>query len=98
LAIELAAARIKVIPPEALLPRLEQRLQVLTGGSRDRERRQQTLRGTLDWSYELLDTGDRALFARLAVFAGGRTIEAIEAIWGQSASRMSSTASRRWST
>ena len=82
LAIELAAARIKVIPPEALLPRLEQRLQVLTGGSRDREVRQQTLRGTLDWSYELLDTGDRALFARLAVFAGGRTIEAIEAICG----------------
>jgi predicted ATPase len=51
LAIELAAARIKVLPPEALLPRLEQRLQVLTGGSRDREKRQQTLRGMLDWSY-----------------------------------------------
>ena len=82
LAIELAAARIKVIPPEALLPRLEQRLQILTGGSRDREKRQQTLRSTLDWSYELLETPDRILFARLAVFAGGRTIDAVEAICG----------------
>jgi predicted ATPase/class 3 adenylate cyclase len=82
LAIELAAARIKVIPPEALLPRLEQRLQILTGGSRDRETRQQTLRSTLDWSYELLDSGDRTLFARLAVLAGGRTIDAVEAICG----------------
>jgi predicted ATPase/class 3 adenylate cyclase len=82
LAIELAAARVKVFPPEALLPRLEQRLQILTGGSRDLEKRQQTLRSTLDWSYDLLETADRTLFARLAVFAGGRTIEAVEAICG----------------
>jgi predicted ATPase/class 3 adenylate cyclase len=82
LAIELAAARVKVIPPEALLPRLQQRMQVLTGGSRDLEKRQQTLRSTLDWSYDLLETADRTLFARLAVFAGGRTMDAVEAICG----------------
>jgi predicted ATPase/class 3 adenylate cyclase len=82
LAIELAAARVKVIPPESLLPRLQQRLQILTGGSRDLEARQQTLRSALDWSYDLLEVADRTLFARLAVFAGGRTMDAIEAICG----------------
>jgi predicted ATPase/class 3 adenylate cyclase len=80
LAIELAAARVKVIPPEELLPRLQQRLQVLTGGSRDLDKRQQALRNTLDWSYDLLGSADRSLFARLAVFAGGRTMDAAEAI------------------
>jgi len=82
LAIELAAARVKVIPPEALLPRLQQRLQILTGGSRDLDKRQQTLRSTLDWSYDLLEGADRRLFAQLAVFAGGRTMDAVEAICG----------------
>jgi predicted ATPase/class 3 adenylate cyclase len=82
LAIELAAARVKMMTPEALLPRLQQRLQILTGGARDLEKRQQTLRSTLDWSYDLLEDADRALFGRLAVFAGGRTMDAVEAICG----------------
>ena len=80
LAIELAAARIKLLTPEALLARLERRLGVLTGGARDLPARQQTLRNTIDWSYSLLDPAERRLFARLAVFVGGRTLEAIEAV------------------
>ncbi len=80
LAIELAAARIKVLPPQALLERLDQRLQLLTGGARDLEARQRTLRATIDWSYQLLPADEQRLFARLAVFAGGRTLHAIEAV------------------
>jgi predicted ATPase/DNA-binding CsgD family transcriptional regulator len=80
LAIELAAARIKLLPPQALLGRLSNRLQLLTGGARDRPVRQQTLRGTIDWSYGLLDEGEQMLFRRLAVFSGGCTLEAAEAI------------------
>jgi len=80
LALELAAARIKLLPPQALLPRLEQRLQLLTGGPRDLDERQRTLRNTIDWSYSLLPPDEQALFARLAVFVGGRTLEAAEAI------------------
>jgi predicted ATPase len=76
LAIELAAARIKFFPPEALLARLERRLQVLTGGPRDLPTRQQTLRNTIDWSYNLLDPEEQALFRRLGVFVGGWTLEA----------------------
>mgnify|MGYP001220311543 CR=1 FL=1 len=80
LAIELAAARIRLFPPQALAARLTRRLQVLAGGPRDRPARQQTLRGAVDWSYDLLGERERTLFARLAVFAGGCTLEAAEAI------------------
>jgi tetratricopeptide (TPR) repeat protein len=80
LAIELAAARIKMLPPQAMLQRLTSRLKLLTGGARDLPERQRTLRATIEWSYALLDEGEQLLFGRLAVFSGGRTLEAIEAI------------------
>ena len=80
LAIELAAARIKLLPPRAMLQRLGSRLKLLTGGARDLPERQRTLRATIEWSHALLDEGERVLFARLSVFSGGRTLEAIEAI------------------
>ena len=80
LAIELAAARSKLLSPEMMRSRLESRLATLTIGSRDLPIRLQTLRGTLDWSYDLLDDGERMLFARLSVFQGGRTIESLEAV------------------
>ncbi len=80
LAIELAAARIKVLPPRALLARLGQRLAVLTNGPRDAPVRQQTLRNTIKWSYDLLDSQEQQLFQRLSVFAGGCTLEAIESV------------------
>jgi predicted ATPase len=80
LAIELAAARIKLLSPQALLTRLEHRLNLLTGGARDVPERQQTLRNTIEWSYDLLSPGEQLLFRRLAVFVGGCTLEAVEAI------------------
>jgi predicted ATPase/class 3 adenylate cyclase len=80
LAIELAAARIKVLSPQKMLDRLGNRLKLLTGGARDLPERQRTLRSTIEWSYGLLGEGEKVLFARLSVFAGGRTLEAIEAI------------------
>jgi predicted ATPase/class 3 adenylate cyclase/DNA-binding CsgD family transcriptional regulator len=80
LAIELAAARIRLLPPQALLARLDQRLKILTGGARDLAARQQTLRGAIDWSYNLLNASEQLLFARLAVFVGGCTLEAVEAV------------------
>jgi predicted ATPase/class 3 adenylate cyclase len=80
LAIELAAARIKLLPPRAMLERLGSRLKLVTGGARNLPERQRTLRGTIEWSFALLEEGERVLFARLAVFSGGRTLEAIEAI------------------
>ena len=80
LAIELAAARIKMLPPRAMLKRLSSRLKLLTSGARNLPERQRTLRDTIEWSYALLDEGEQALFARLAVFSGGRTLEAIEAV------------------
>jgi predicted ATPase/class 3 adenylate cyclase len=82
LAIELAAPRIKVLPPVALLSRLEQRLPLLTGGARDLPERQRTLRATLDWSYDLLTFEERRLFARLSVFAGGGTLEVADDVCG----------------
>jgi predicted ATPase len=80
LAIELAAARIKLLPPQALLIRLSRRLTVLTRGSLDAPARQQTLRNTLAWSYQLLHAQEQRLFRRLSIFAGGCTLQAIEAI------------------
>lgn len=78
LAIELAAARIKLLPPQAMLKRLERRLPLLTGGARDLPERQQTLRNTIEWSYQLLDDQARKLLRRLAVFVGGWMLEAAE--------------------
>jgi len=80
LAIELAAARSKLFPPRALLARLDKRLALLVGGPRDLPARQQTLRGAITWSYDLLDAAEQALFARLGVFAGGCTLKAAEAV------------------
>ncbi|MGH2617146.1 MAG: ATP-binding protein, partial [Thermomicrobiales bacterium] len=80
LAIELAAARIRLLSPEAILSRLDNRLGLLTGGGRDRPERQQTLRAAIAWSHDLLGPEDQALFRRLAVFVGGWTLEAAETI------------------
>jgi predicted ATPase/DNA-binding SARP family transcriptional activator len=80
LAIELAAARGKLLPPSRMVQRLEQALDVLTGGARDLPSRQQTLRATLDWSYALLSEPERVLLARLAVFSGGCTVDAVESV------------------
>ena len=83
LAIELAAARIKLLTPQALLARLTNRLDTLTGGAHDLPQRQQTLRDTIAWSYNLLDDDEKTLFARLAVFQGGCSLEAIETVCGE---------------
>lgn len=80
LAIELAAARIKLLPPPFLLIRLDSRLKLLTGGAHDLPARQQTLRSTIDWSYSLLTEVEQTLFARLAVFVGGFTLSTAEVI------------------
>jgi non-specific serine/threonine protein kinase len=82
LAIELAAARSKLLSPEMMRRRLESRLGTLTGGARDLPGRLRTLRGAIDWSYDLLDADEKTLFARLAVFQGGRTVQAVEAVCG----------------
>ena len=83
LAIELAAARIKMLPLRKIAGRLEEnRLKLLSVGARDLPERQQTLRGAIDWSHALLEEGEKALFARLAVFSGGCTLEAMEEICG----------------
>jgi predicted ATPase/DNA-binding winged helix-turn-helix (wHTH) protein len=80
LAIELAAARTRVLSPGAILDRLQSPLQLLTGGALDQPERQQTLRKAIDWSYGLLNAAEQSLFRRLAVFAGGCTLEATEAV------------------
>lgn len=80
LAIELAAARIRLLPPQAMLARLRDRFALLSGGARDLPHRQQTIRNTIEWSYELLDGGEKQLFRRLSVFRGGCTLEAAESV------------------
>lgn len=80
LAIELAAARTRLLAPGALLARLERALPLLTDGSRDAPERQRTLRATIEWSHDLLDDESRSLLARLAVFAGGFPLEAAESV------------------
>ena len=80
LAIELAAARVKVLSLSAMQTRLASRLQLLTGGARDLPQRQQTLRATIDWSYDLLSPAEQKLFRRLSVFVGGSTLEGVEAV------------------
>jgi len=83
LAIELAASRIKMLSPQALLERMERRLPLLTGGPRDLPERQRTLRGAIEWSHDLLEPEERRLFARLAAFRGGWTLEAAEEVAGR---------------
>src|SRR5262249_8798685 len=85
LAIELAAARIKLLSPQLILARLADPFAFLTDGARDRPARQQTLRDAIAWTYELLTDSQRRLFRSLSVFRGGWTLEAAEAIFGQAA-------------
>lgn len=82
LAIELAAARTKVLSPKAMLAHLGNRLKLLRGVVRDLPQRQKSLRATIEWSYELLEDTEKTLFARLSVFRGGCTLEAVEAVCG----------------
>jgi predicted ATPase/class 3 adenylate cyclase len=82
LAIELAAARVRLLPVAAIRSRLDERLALLVGGPRDRPSRQQTLRGAIDWSYDLLDAPDRRLMQRFGVFAGGATFTSTDAVCG----------------
>jgi predicted ATPase/Tfp pilus assembly protein PilF len=82
LAIELAAARVRVLSPAQIAERLDHSFALLTGGTRDAAPRQQTLRAAIDWSYDLLTDPERTLFARLSVFAGGFTLDAAEAVCG----------------
>ncbi|HSF48595.1 MAG TPA: TIR domain-containing protein, partial [Burkholderiales bacterium] len=94
LAIELAASRIKVLSPQAMLARLAgalgSRFQLLTGGARDLPARQQTLRNTIAWSYDLLDEQEKALFRRLSIFVGGCTLDSAEAVSTQSLDALAS--------
>ena len=80
LAIELAASRVKMLPPQRLLDRLERRLPLLTAAARNVPERQRTLRATIEWSYDLLPEAGQRLFRRVAVFAGGADLDAIEAV------------------
>jgi len=80
LALELAAARIKLLQPQMILTRLDDKLKLLTGGARDLPTRHQTLRNTLEWSYDLLNQDEKILYARLSVFVGGFTLESAEAV------------------
>ena len=99
LAIELAAARVGHLPLPAILTRLEQRLAFLTGGARDKPDRLRTLRDAMTWSYDLLEADEQRLFRHVAVFQGGFTLDAAEAIVREmDVKAMSWTWSRPWST
>jgi len=102
LAIELAAARVRILSPEQLLARLEQRLPLLTGGAHDAPERQRTLRATIEWSHDLLDAEAQGLFARLAVFAGSFDLEAAEAVCAASLDQVEALVEqsliRRWAS
>jgi hypothetical protein len=93
LAIELAAARVKLLSPQKILERLEKRFDLLEGGGRDLPSRQRTLRQTIAWSFELLNKTEQNIFAKLAVFMGGFTLEAAEAVIGGSRSCVGDLAS-----
>ncbi|CAN5297899.1 LuxR family transcriptional regulator [soil metagenome] len=80
LAIELAAARTKILPPQAMLSRLSNRMKLLKGGARDLPERQRTLRGAIDWSHDLLEEDEQVFFRRASVFVGGLTLEAAEEV------------------
>ena len=88
LAIELAAARVRVLSPQAILDRLSDQLALLSGGARDLPARQQTLRGAIAWSHDLLEDADKAAFACLSVFSGGSSLEAIEVVCFEAADRL----------
>jgi predicted ATPase len=90
LALELAAARLRLLSPEALLERLDRALDVLTSGPRDVPERQQTLRAAIDWSHSLLEEAEQRLFRRLAVFTGGCTLADLEAVCAEPAGMQSS--------
>jgi predicted ATPase/class 3 adenylate cyclase len=94
LGIELAAARVRLLPPESMLVRMDRRLPLLTGGARDLPLRHQTLRSAIAWSFDLLGEPEQTLFRRLPVFAGGCTLEAAEAICGGWETGVSSVAPR----
>ena len=100
LAIELAAPRVNMLAPDQILNRLNDRFRILTEGARTALPRQQTLRATIDWSYHLLSVGEKALLARLSVFAGGWTMEAAREVGAatRSMTRRYSMRSPRWST
>jgi predicted ATPase len=102
LAVELAAARTRLLPPDRLLGRLEHALPLLTGGRRDAPERQRTLRATIEWSYDLLDADEQRLFARLAVFGGSFTVEAAEEVCEASLETLESLLDksllRRWAS
>jgi non-specific serine/threonine protein kinase len=83
LAIELAAARVKLLPPQALLSRLQRRLDLLTGGASDLPERQRTLRNAMDWSYELLTETEQGVMTRMGAFVGGCSLDAAEAVCGE---------------
>jgi predicted ATPase len=85
LGIELAAAQIKTMPPETMLPQLDRRLGILMAGAANLPARQQTMRHTIAWSYDLLSEGERRLFRQVAIFAGGWDLDAAEAVCGADA-------------
>jgi predicted ATPase len=87
LAIELASARVKILSPRQLRDKLDERVRVLTGGSREVLPRHQTLRALIDWSYDLLDERERTLFRRLSIFVNGFTLEGVSAVGSRPANR-----------